>query len=91
MMDLAAFKEWLGILAPYIMGAGGIALAIYQSRLTLRRVDGRMDELERSWEAKAHQMVLDARAEALVPSAVAEAAAIVKADAKDAREALRVP
>jgi len=90
-MDIATVKEWLQLLAPYIVGAGGIVLAIYQSRLTLRKVDGRMDELERSWEVKAHRMVAEARAEMMEPANVATAAALVKADAKEAREAVAEP
>jgi hypothetical protein len=67
-IDLATVKEWLGLLAPY--AAVGVALMTY-FRLQ-RKVDGRMDELERSWEARAHAMVAEARAEAKEPVAIAK-------------------
>jgi hypothetical protein len=80
-MDAQTIKEWLIALAPY--AAVLVSLMTY-ARLQ-RKVDGRMDELERSWQARAHAMVAAARAEALEPDRVAAARALVKSDAADAK------
>jgi hypothetical protein len=88
-MDAATIKEWLGILAPYVMGFAGTAVAIWSSLRTQRRVDGRMDELEQLWIKRADARVAAIEASVLVPANVAVAAELVKSDARDAHDAAK--
>lgn len=88
-MDAVSAQEWFKVLGPYVLAISGAALAVWQAKRTERRVDGRMDQLEEHWKADGDARVAAVRAEILQPSRVAEAAALVKSDAKDARDAAK--